>query len=94
MCFGEQHSISSSLAAAFKTPGQYATGKGTSARILEVLAGVPIHGAMTAAEIGDKLGLPGRQLSKRLKELEDKYKLRIKLNNPADNKLRYYGNAA
>lgn len=93
MCFGEQHSIASSPAAAFSTPGQYATGKGTSARIVEVLAGINLYAAMTAADIGDKLGLPGRQLSKRLRELEVKGKVKVSTSG-ADNKLRYYGYAA
>jgi hypothetical protein len=50
-------------------PGSFATGKGTTARIvtfLENARGIKF----TAKQIADGLNLPARQLSKRLRELE------------------------
>jgi len=47
-------------------PGTFATGKGTTERILSVLDFAP--GGRTAEELGRELGLPGRQLNKRLAE--------------------------
>lgn len=47
-------------------PGTFATGKGTTARILAELDFAP--GGRTAEELGQALAVPGRQLSKRLAE--------------------------
>lgn len=47
-------------------PGTYATGKGTTQHILDFLVGRSL--GRTAAEIGEALKVPARQLSKRLAE--------------------------
>jgi predicted HTH transcriptional regulator len=47
-------------------PGSFATGKGTTQRIKDAYAE---RSFFTSKELGDKLGVPSRQLSKRLAEL-------------------------
>lgn len=50
-----------------KVGGSFGTGKGTTDKIREFFTGKV--GAYSASEIGRDLGLPGRQLNKRLAEL-------------------------
>lgn len=47
-------------------PGSFSTGKGTTQRIKDAFAE---RSFFTSKELGDKLGMPSRQLSKRLAEL-------------------------
>lgn len=47
-------------------PGSYSTGKGTTAQIKAMFREYPFF---TAREIGHKLGVPARQVNKRLSEL-------------------------
>jgi hypothetical protein len=71
--------IANSIAKARKSiPGTYATGKGTSARIIELLKNSATP--LTAKELGDLMGVPARQLSKRLTEQERKGKIAVKPN--------------
>ena len=85
MCFGQTQTMndrssasgvnSVSIQATVKPPKGYGTGKGTTARILQVLDGTTFDTKMTSTQIGDRIGVPSRQLSKRLSELEKKNKV-------------------
>lgn len=94
MCYPSEQSISSYEAfkapMIFAKPAVFGTGKGTTARILDVLATTP-EGALTTKQIGEALSLPARQLNKRLREQELKGKVFVTVTKTA---LAFYKVAA
>lgn len=94
MCYPSEQSISSYEAskvnpAIVAKPGIYGTGKGTTARILEALKGTTFETRMTASQIAEKIDVSARQLSKRLSELENKFKVSV-VNGTGSKLLEYY----
>lgn len=71
--YSRRFKLATEYAASAGGVGLFGTGKGTTAKIREFFQDKNM--SYSAAEVGEALGLPGRQLNKRLVELSDRGEL-------------------